>query len=330
MIRSALDREAQHNDIDDPLKAIAFHCDITSEDIRILDVDDGADMKVLRHFVAVDKRSKSVILALRGTLSISGAFVDMQAMSGESLEPTHCDFLTQSKVDFCGCRAHKGMAEMANNIWEASGNKITELFRTNGLEDYSFTVVGHSLGAGTACLLNIKIFEEKLLVGRKVRCFAFAPPPTFSSMGNATPPRVQDALNSTIAYIHDADCVPFLSVRSVQRLVGLFKAVDERTKDIWALRRFMIFWEWEDIPEAVIEDVKVADRDSGTEKQTEALEIAAAFVVWMKKSFSSKFEAYGCDPRELAGINLQVSQDMLTDHLVEPYEDCLDELAEAH
>lgn len=82
MIRSALDREAQHDDIDDPIKAIAFHCDILPADIKIVDVDDGADVKILRHFVAVDEKSKSVILALRGTLSISGAFVDMQAMDG--------------------------------------------------------------------------------------------------------------------------------------------------------------------------------------------------------------------------------------------------------
>lgn len=82
MVRSALDREACHSEIDDNRKAIAFHCEISSDDIKILHVDDGGDMKVLRHFVAVDHTSKSVVLALRGTLSISGALVDIQAMDG--------------------------------------------------------------------------------------------------------------------------------------------------------------------------------------------------------------------------------------------------------
>jgi hypothetical protein len=85
MIRSALDREAEHDDIDDPVKAIAFHCDIAPEDIRMVHVDDGEDVKVLRHFVAVDKKTKSVVLGLRGTLSISGALVDVQAMDGTSI-----------------------------------------------------------------------------------------------------------------------------------------------------------------------------------------------------------------------------------------------------
>lgn len=217
---------------------------------------------------------------------------------------------------------------MADNIWEASGNEIIRLLQDNELKDYCFTIVGHSLGAGTACLLNIKIFQEELLRGQKVRCFAFAPPPTLAR-ASVTPPRVQEALDCTRAYIHDSDCVPFLSVRSVQRLVGLFKAVDDRTKYIWAFRRFMIFWEWREIPEGIVTDVKLADSATGADKGVVTLEIAAAYVVWMKKNFAgSKFEAHGCDPHRLAGINLQVSEDMLTDHLVEPYEDCLDELAD--
>ena len=80
MIRSALDREADAADLGTPLDAIAFHCNVPSADIRILDVDDGCDMDVLRHFVAIDHATQSVVLALRGTLSISGALVDMKGM----------------------------------------------------------------------------------------------------------------------------------------------------------------------------------------------------------------------------------------------------------
>lgn len=85
MIRSALDREAENDEIDDPVKAIAFHCDIAPEDIRNVHVDDGEDIHVLRHFVAVDTKTQSVVLAVRGTLSISGALVDVQAMDGTSM-----------------------------------------------------------------------------------------------------------------------------------------------------------------------------------------------------------------------------------------------------
>jgi len=80
MILSSLDREAGASELENPLEAIAFHCNVDATDIRILDVNDGGDMKVLRHFVAIDRETRSVVLALRGTLSISGALIDMKGM----------------------------------------------------------------------------------------------------------------------------------------------------------------------------------------------------------------------------------------------------------
>jgi hypothetical protein len=90
MIRSALDREVTvheflgHDDNYQVHKAIAFHSGISNvNDIRILEINDGGDMHLLRHFVAIDHTSKSVVLAIRGTLSVSGALVDMTAMDGK-------------------------------------------------------------------------------------------------------------------------------------------------------------------------------------------------------------------------------------------------------
>lgn len=80
MIRSALDREAHPHELENQVKSIAFHCGVKPDDMRILAVNDGGDMHLLRHFVAVDHQTKSVILALRGTLSVSGALVDATAM----------------------------------------------------------------------------------------------------------------------------------------------------------------------------------------------------------------------------------------------------------
>jgi hypothetical protein len=84
MIRSALDDEAGYQHLHDQTKAISFHCGVAAQDIRILHVKDGGDMKVLRHFVAIDRKTRSVVLALRGTLSISGALIDMQGMDCKS------------------------------------------------------------------------------------------------------------------------------------------------------------------------------------------------------------------------------------------------------
>jgi hypothetical protein len=89
MIRSALDREAHPHELENQLKAIAFHCNVVPQDIRVLEVNDGGDNHVLRHFVAIERETSSVVLAIRGTLSVSGALVDMQAMDCKSIIE-HC------------------------------------------------------------------------------------------------------------------------------------------------------------------------------------------------------------------------------------------------
>jgi surfactin synthase thioesterase subunit len=74
------------------------------------------------------------------------------------------------------------MAEMATSIWTHSGDAICQLFeKEDEVKDFSFTIVGHSLGAGVACLLQIKCYKESLLGDRLVKCYGFAPPPTLMS-----------------------------------------------------------------------------------------------------------------------------------------------------
>lgn len=68
---------------------------------------------------------------------------------------------------------------MADSIWSHLGDKIIQLFEEDDeLKDFSFTIVGHSLGAGAACLLNIKCYKENLFGARTVKCYGFVPPPT--------------------------------------------------------------------------------------------------------------------------------------------------------
>jgi hypothetical protein len=228
------------------------------------------------------------------------------------------------------------MAEMADSIWSQSGDKIIRLFNEeDDLKDFSFTIVGHSLGAGAACLLNIKCHKENLLgADRTVKCYGFAPPPTLCTDelqdGSKDAASIQRAIDNTLCYIHDNDCVPFLSIMCVRRLATLMDTVDNRTQHMWAFRRFKIFWEWEKIPQELIDDVQLAEADKEGAKRCNGasrLVIPAKLVVWMKKNFAGSYEGFGCDPSAVADLNIFCCQDMITDHLVEPYEDALDELA---
>jgi hypothetical protein len=43
----------------------------------------GGSTKILRHFVAVDTKMKAVVLAIRGTFTVSGAATDLNGTAGE-------------------------------------------------------------------------------------------------------------------------------------------------------------------------------------------------------------------------------------------------------
>ena len=236
--------------------------------------------------------------------------------------------------DFCGCKAHKGMGEMADNIWAHSGEKIQSLFEEEEFHDYSFVIVGHSLGAGTACLLHVKCHLEQLFGDRTVKCYGFAPPPTLCANALAKDSKenalIQKAIDNCICYMHDNDCIPLLSVACIRRLAMLLDAVDNRTEHISTYRRFRLFWEYDKIPQEIVDDVNAVEaraRDVECDKGHSKLIIPTKLVVWMKKTFAGSYEAFGCNPNDVADLNIFCNQDMVSDHLCEPYEDAFDELA---
>lgn len=113
-------------------QAIAKHTGIDAKnDILVVDVESGESTECLRHMVVVDHAQKAVVLAVRGTFSLTGVLVDLAAFSN----------------DFCGGQAHSGMAKMATAVWKKAltevQNKIADLPK-----DYDLIVTGHSSGAG--------------------------------------------------------------------------------------------------------------------------------------------------------------------------------------
>lgn len=219
------------------------------------------------------------------------------------------------------------MSEMATNIWLRSGEKIMAIFESDGeqLKSYSFTIVGHSLGAGVACLLQIKCYRELLLgPNRIVKCYGFAPPPTFFWDSNSNiHESIQRAIDNTTCYIHDNDCVPLLSVMSIRRFSVLMDTVDNHTENIWFYKRFQIFWEWTQIPKPIIDEITSVEKEKvstmaccdGASKLT----IPAKIIIWMKKqpsttplttksinnaSTTGNYIATGCTPQSIADLNI--------------------------
>lgn len=320
MIRSAVDENVNASELLlDHLRAISLHTKIPQEDIQFVYSGNSKnyDAHVLHHFVALDHTKQSVVLAIRGTLSLSGAIVDVQGMA----------------ADFCSGKAHKGISEMAQNLWTASGAKIKALMEE--YSNYKLIVTGHSLGGGTSCLLTVKLYVDQIFApSRKIECFAFAPPPTFFSCCEdpVIQTRVDEAVQNTVAYIHDNDVVPFLSIKAIRRMVTLLDVVDNQTEHIWFWRRWKIFYEYAPIPEVITSSVLKVEEDMYQGKLLAEevdgehnMTIPARRVVWCKHNFTGRqFEAYSCDPEKIARGNIFLTPDMLSDHMPEMYEDALD------
>jgi hypothetical protein len=128
------------------------------------------------------------------------------------------------------------MATMAERVWAVAGPRVAKLLQEN--EGYELILTGHSLGAGTACLLNILLHNARIKEEDKedkedstirdivqkhhIRCFAYAGPPVFTPLEVA--PR---AVQATTNYIHQEDVVPFLSVHAVRHIFSCLRVVDD-------------------------------------------------------------------------------------------------------
>jgi Lipase (class 3) len=215
------------------------------------------------------------------------------------------------------------MASMAERIWIKSGPFIVELLRQN--LGYELIVTGHSLGAGTACLLNILCHQDgrARIEGRSVRCFAYAAPPVFAPL-NAIP----EAMAACTNYIHEDDAVSFLSVDSVRHLFASISTIGHATERMGWASRLGLVTGWSQ-PDALL----VARVEQAAAQRLEpklgapVLAIPAASVVWMReKKRNGKTDAKLCDPIRLSTLGVFVHANMFLDHFPPRYEHALHQM----
>jgi len=125
----------------------------------VLRADWCGDVFSPSYYVAVDHQTRSVVLALRGTLSPQDVITDAVAES------------VPFQIGAVSGFVHSGMLQGATMLAvELAPFLCQELLSRPG---YNLVITGHSLGAGTASLLAIKLRETTPL---KPICYAFAPP----------------------------------------------------------------------------------------------------------------------------------------------------------
>lgn len=325
-------------------KSIATSLGIKVEDILRMP-QPGGKGRVIPHLIAVDIASKSLVLAIRGTFSFTNVCTDLSAAEGEYLHdaPIHnraipCSFLTNQNVhrlvDFCGGKAHEGMAEEAKKLVKnkETMKKITKFLKKNRI--YRLMITGHSLGAGVASLLYILLHYKNhaFVKMREVRCISFGCPPVFSPPEkDARMPqkkqdgiaRVKAALDKTICVINRHDVVPFLHVDSIGNLIEMMGKVNGFTRDKNADQINRIL-SGDHVPDALVEIVKLYSFRLKDRERGKRLEIPAFVVLWMNdgKCLDSRNEpnVVCCLPSDLSTLPIRMSDLCVLDHMTYRYQ----------
>lgn len=137
---------------------------------------------VLPYFIAVDHIKQTVVLAIRGSLSLEDcvrdllfepADLDEWVMGGETWGAPLPE--VQRASDTTVYAAHSGILEAARATLidiQASGHLKQVLGTGGAAQGYSLVVCGHSLGAG--CAFLVSLYLKKFYAG--TRCLCFSPP----------------------------------------------------------------------------------------------------------------------------------------------------------
>lgn len=122
-------------------------------------------------YVVIDRTTKSVVVAIRGTLSLQDVITDLVIDRGEV------------KIEgISKAHAHAGILESAKYVKDTLEEKHILEDAFSRAEKADLVLTGHSLGAGVAALLAILLKPTY----PNLKCFAFSPP------GELISPNVRD------------------------------------------------------------------------------------------------------------------------------------------
>jgi len=230
-----------HRDIDIPVVGRDSQCYLAGLEalldlprVRLIHCSFVNNVFTCPFFIAIDDDAKAVVISVRGTMSFMDAITDVM---------THCEPLFEdSPADTPPLLAHRGIMKAADNLllFLRQSQILDSALET--LPDYSVITTGHSLGAGVASILALKLqhqFQNSAsgsaspLSATKVRCFAFSPPGGLLSSDAHKLSR-----NCIMSVVLDLDFIPRLSyhtfVKLKDDLMGEIKKADEPKFEILA------------------------------------------------------------------------------------------------
>lgn len=149
-------------------------------------------------FLCIDREEQTIVIAVRGTLSLKDAITDLTA----DCEPLEIDGLEN-------CVAHKGILQAAKYVKDTIEklHLLEQAFER--AEGAKIVVTGHSLGAGTAALLAILLRPKY----PDLTCFTFSPPGGLMSLCAS-----RYSQEFTCSVVLGKDLVPRLGLHTMEDL----------------------------------------------------------------------------------------------------------------
>lgn len=179
---------------------VAARAGIESEDVLKVSLGDDLPRSVPKHYVALDHKTESLIVAVRGTKSIQDVYTT----------------LVCKPSPFYGGSAHQGIALSATSLLDHLRAFIDEVLP----DGYDIRMVGHSLGGGVAALSALQLLLDRKNFTKKskprISCWALAPPPVFHSVKDL-PIKVKNSIN---CFVNRDDVVPTLSLAKVAKVIN--------------------------------------------------------------------------------------------------------------
>lgn len=155
------------------------------------------------HFVAQDPKTDTVVVCIRGTMSLMDCVTDFAALP-EVVDVKDHETLEYMPEDYF---VHGGMLESARYVWRSlESTGILHAIDDGRLSQKPVVVLGHSLGAGVAFILSILMWSDLPRLRKRLQCIGYAPPG-----GVMSEALVQYSKAFTVGTFMGYDMMPYLS-----------------------------------------------------------------------------------------------------------------------